>query len=296
MKKIFYLATLATFLSAEPSAFLAGDLDSPNPYGLTKDEKYIWQNRQDIKKLKKLVKSQQQIIKKQSSDLNKIKLQFLNYKMKVDNLTQQLNGINTILPLIDKMNMQMSSFKKDLNSTNSIVLDLQTELSNLKSEVKTNKVATNKHIDDIINLVEQLAKNLDNIQKSKSDFKKLSNAQIFSKALFYMKKGKFKQAREMFEYLYAKKYRPATTLFYLGEIRYKQGYYKIALAYYKKSIQTYPKPASFTPELLYHTGYSFERLGNIKAAKQSYQKIINDFPKSIFVKYAKKRLQKISSK
>jgi len=292
MKKIIYLIGLVTFLSAEPSAFLAGDLDSDNPYGLTKDEKYIWQNKQDIKELKKLIKSQQKIIAQQAATIQQLKLQMLNYKMKVDTLSQQLSGIQTILPVLDQNNVELQNLKQDLNNTNTILFALKDEVTTLKNQVDTNQKVNAENIKNILKLIDKLAKNL---KPKQTDFTTLPNNKIFDKALYYFKKGKYKQAREMFEYLYAKKYKPATTLFYLGEIRYKQGYYKLALGYYKKSIQTYPKPTKFTPELLYHTGYSFERLGNKEAAKKSYLKIINDFPKSIFVKYAKKRLQNLEN-
>ena len=65
MKKLFILPILASFSLAEPSAFEAGNLDSNTPYGLTKDETYIWQNKQDIKKLKQIIAKQAQQIKEQ---------------------------------------------------------------------------------------------------------------------------------------------------------------------------------------------------------------------------------------
>ena len=54
MKRLLILPLFISFSLAEPSAFEAGNLDSDTPYGLTKDEKYIWQNKQDIKKLKEI--------------------------------------------------------------------------------------------------------------------------------------------------------------------------------------------------------------------------------------------------
>jgi len=93
--------------------------------------------------------------------------------------------------------------------------------------------------------------------------------------------------------LYEKKYRLSETLFYLGEIKYRTAHYKESLAFYKKSISNTKKTTYFTDDLLYHTGYSFEKLHNKEAAKKSYMKLINDFPNSIFIKYAKSRLKNL---
>jgi len=39
----------------EPSAFGAGDLDAPNPYGLSSSEKHILKNQKDIKSLQNIL-------------------------------------------------------------------------------------------------------------------------------------------------------------------------------------------------------------------------------------------------
>jgi TolA-binding protein len=82
-------------------------------------------------------------------------------------------------------------------------------------------------------------------------------------------------------------------LFYLGEINYKNSKFKDAISFYKKSTQYLKKTQYFTDDLLYHTGYAFEKLKNYDAAKKSYLKLIHDFPKSTLAKYAKKRLENL---
>jgi len=297
MKKISLFLIVTNLLVAAPSAFLAGDIDSPNPYGLTKDEKYIWQNKQDIKTLQNIVHQQQKIISEQTKDLNKIKLQFLNYKMKIDTISQQLDGIKTILPNVNAINLNIQTLKQDLNATNSLMFSLKDEVNNLKNDIAQNKKVNNHNINTIINLVENLAKKIDkaniDINNKKNDFTNLPKSKILSKAIYYFNKSQFSKASKMFNYLYKQNYKKATILFYLGEIEYKKGLYKNALSFYKNSIKTYSKPTKFTPTLLYHTGYSLEKLGNKEAAKKSYLKLINDFPKSIFVKYSKKRLDNL---
>ncbi|NPA55852.1 MAG: tetratricopeptide repeat protein [Epsilonproteobacteria bacterium] len=291
MKKILFTIVTTSILSAEPSAFMAGDLNSPNPYGLTKDEQFIYQNKQNIQKL-------YSYLQQQHKEIEQLKLQLVNYKMSNDEIKQKLQGINSVLPSFDDIATQLATLKADLNNTNVALFALKDEVAKLKTTVDKNKKVTDKSIQTIIALVEKLAQNIDKMQHTPTkhpkttDFKSWKYPKVFNAALQHLKQGHFQKAAQMFSYLYAHNYKPATSLFYLGEIEYKQGNFKTALSFYKKSISLYPK-ASYTPELLYHAGYSFEKLGHKQSAKKSYLKIIKDFPKSMFVKYAKKRLKNL---
>jgi TolA-binding protein len=293
MKKVIFLSLFTGFLFAETSAFEAGNLDSPNPYGLTQDEKHILQNREDIKNLKELVVSQTKLLKKQQTEINRLKLKLLNYKMTLDLLKQKMAGVETLLPQFEKNGVDLEKLKKEFNQTQMATL-------NLEEVVKANQLREQNNTQRIINLIETLAQNLDKLENKfnsfknkKDDFKSLSKYKMFDKAISYFRKSEFSKAKEIFSYLYEKNYKPATTLFYLGEIEYKRGHFKNALAFYKNSIQKYPKNTFFTAELLYHTGYSLQKIGQKEAAKKSYLKIVNDFPDSIFVKYAKKRIESL---
>jgi len=312
MKQLFLLL-MVSFCFGEPSVFDAGNLDSNQPYGLSKDEKYIWKNIQSIKKLNKIVKIQSLQYKKQQKELNSCKLKLLDLKMKTDNLNQKIDGMETIFPYFDKLSIDLKTLKHEFNRTKTIVLSSVTDIVNLKNQVTQLKTDIN-NLQQIVNnnkdntkmvigLIDQLVLHIDKIDsklttlnkklKQNSDFRNLPKSVIFNKALNYFKVSQYTKAKEMFNYLYNQKYKPATSLFYLGEIEYKRGHYKQALSFYKNSVKEYPKSTSFTAELLYHTGYSFEKLNNPKAAKISYQKILNDYPDSIFVKYAKKRLDNL---
>jgi TolA-binding protein len=293
MKKFIILFLFISVSLAETSAFEAGNLDSPNPYGLTEDEKHILQNKEDIKNLKELVLSQTKLIKKQQTELNKLKVKLLNSKMKLDLLSQKMAGVETLLPAFEINIAEVKKLKKEFNQT-------KIETLNLKEIVKANQIVEQNNTQKIIQLVEILAKNLDKLEnkfnsfKNKKDnFKSLTKYSMFDKAIKYFRKGSFTKAKEIFSYLYEQNYKPATTLFYLGEIEYKRGRFKKALSFYKNSIQKYPKNTFFTAELLYHTGYSLQKIGQKEAAKKSYLKIIHDFPDSIFVKYAKKRIESL---
>ena len=299
MKKVLFSLISATFLLAEPSAFEAGNLDSPNPYGLTKDEKYILANKKNIQKLQKIILKQQNIINQNQKTTNNLKLKIVNFKLKLNLLSQKIDGINTVIGSIDGVNQKVSNLKQELNSTNAILFSLKDNFNKLQEVVNDNKKATDDNINTVIGLTEQIAKSVDALKqklnkiKNKVDFTTWSKKDIFNKAIYYFNNKNYAKSQKMFDYLYKNNYKSATSLFYLGEIEYKLGNYKNALAFYKKSIQKYPKKTRYMAQLLYHTGYSLERLSQKIAAKKSYLKIIKDYPKSIFVKYAKKRLNNL---
>jgi len=299
MKKLLLLL-ISTLSFAEVSVFEAGDLDSPHPYGLTKDEKYILKNKKEIEKLKKVIKQQSLIIETQKKELNKLKTSFIEYKQKVDNLAQDVAGIKTILPSfdnnvkeIDLLKKEISSLKQDLNISSINISTLSDSLNELKLVVYQNREKENNDTLKIINLIETLAKEIDSLKVKQHSFKDLKLIDIFKLALKDFKKKNYKKAQEKFYYLYTKKYRLSEVLFYLGEIEYREGNYKEALSFYKNSIKYMKKNSYYTDDLLYHSGYAFEKIKNIEAAKKSYKKLINDFPKSIFFKYAKHRLENL---
>ena len=298
MKKIFFLIIAINSLFGV-SAFEAGDLDSPNPYGLTKDEKYILKNKTDIQHLKNLIKSQQDTIKEQDKSLKRLKLQFLNYKMKMDTISQKLDGMSTIFPSFEKYNQEIISLKEDLNATNTIVFSLKDQINQLQTNIESNDKLDKENMKIVIGLVEQLAKRLDSMNrkviKRLSDFRTLPKDVIFSRAVSELKSRHFNRANAMFDYLYKHNYQPAKSLFYLGEVAYRIGQYSTALSYYKKAVKNGLKDDKLTPSLLYHTGYSFEKLNQPGIAKKSYLKLLKDYPNSIFVTYAKKRLQNLEN-
>ena len=291
MKKIIFLFGVV-FLQAAPSAFEAGNLDSDNPYGLTKDEKYIYKNKLDIKKLQKTILLQQKEIKN-------LKLQLVNVKMLLDSVTQKVNGMESVFSDIDNLNIEVAKLKTDSNVTKTTLGSLSTNLDILQArfeqinnEIQHNKQLTDKNIKTLADLIQKLANNLDKLQTKKTSFKNQDKQSLMDNAINYFKKSEFQKSEEILLYLQKKSYKLNEVDFYLGEIRYKTGDFKNALVYYKKSIKLLKnKQTYFVDDLLYHTAYSFQKLGNIEAAKKSYLKLIKDFPKSSLVKYAKKRLQ-----
>jgi len=290
MKKFFLL--LPIFIFADVNPFNAG-LNSPNPYGLTPDEKAILENKKNINSLKK------QIINL-NNRLDKFKIKLVSYDETINNLNDRLSALDSIISEIGVLKSQIDKLKKEQNQTmqNYIQLEkrvfnleqnaskIKIEINSIKETIKQIVKIQNDNFNYLKNAIQQILKNLNSSSKidKKSALKK-------AKAYFFGKQ--LNKAKELFEYTLSQNYYPATSSYYLGEIAFKQKRYKDALAYYKKSVELYPKKASFTARLLYHSGISFLKLGNKEAAKLSFQKILSDFPNSKYANLAKKELEKL---
>ncbi len=285
MKKLFFLIPI--FIWADINPFGAGNLNSNNPYGLTPQEKAILQNKKEIVKLK----SELDYLNNQ---ISQVKLNLSNYN---DIVNQKLAAFSTILNELNStknsvaiLNSECQQQKEEIKKLKQKINSLENNLSAVKTSLKEISKIQNENFNILKNAIEKISITIQSIQKSN---KPLSAKQAFIKAKRYFFSGKLNRAKNLFLLSMEKRYLPATSSYYLGEISYKKGKYKEALAYYKKSIEFYPNKTSFTPILLYHTGISFLQLGNKKAAKLTFEKLINDFPKSKYANFAKKELEKI---
>jgi TolA-binding protein len=292
MKKLFLFLPL--LLLAEVDPFSAG-LNSPTPYGLTPQEKAILSNKKKIETLNNEIKDLK-------SRLDKITIKLVNYDEAINSLNERLSAFNTLISEVDSTKQAIKKLQKDLNKTDEKNKELEERIKKLEEKVNilTGEVANikvsieeitkiqNENFKYLKNAIDLILKEIKNLKN-----KKLTPAEAMKKARAYFYSDKLDKARELFLYTLSKKYLPATSAYYLGEIEYKKGNYNKALAYYKKSVELYPKKTSFTERLLYHTAISFEKLGNKEAAKMTLQKIINDYPNSKYANLAKKELEKL---
>jgi TolA-binding protein len=319
-KVLFYILFFVTFVYS----FDTKDLEKEDINYLTQTEKYILKNLKSIKKLQTENSILKQKVLKQSNEIINIKKELQQYKLilqkerlKINTIVSRVDGMESIFPSFDKTSTNIISLKKDFYDFNSSVLKenniLKEKIVTLKNDISTlekSLIDSNKIIKDnyttMTSIIEKIAKEIDTLKKENislkeklnkksNDFRKKSKYIIFNLAKVAYDKKEYNKSYEMFDYLLKEEYKPATSSFYIGEIYYyKQGDYKTALKFYKKSIEYYPKPASFTDKLLYHTGYSLEKIGKKNSAIRSYKKLIKEYPKSGLVDYAKKRLLQLT--
>ncbi|WP_200762429.1 tetratricopeptide repeat protein [Nitrosophilus alvini] len=312
MKKALIFISL--FLSfafgrGEPSAFGAGDLESPEPYGLTQSEKYILQNKKAIQKLQS---SQSRLQMK----IQEIEEKVEGVKSIVEGIDQNLNSLKVKLEEfseneskkqkeIENLKERITVIEDDLNKTITLqnenynqIKTVLKELTSLIDSINTSYVSKEEFKSELEKLNQDYKKRLARVEKEikkelkKRKIAKKDNATLFKEAKKLYREKKYDTAREYFETLIKNAYKPATSNFYIGEICYYQKKYECAIEHYKKSASLYSK-SSFMPTLLLHTAISLERIGEKDKAKTFYQNLIENFPDSKAAKIAKKNLQKI---
>ncbi len=283
MKKALFFLPLI-LLASDINPFGAGNVNSNNPYGLTPDEKAIVANKKSISKLEY---ETEQI----NSSLNTLKLRMNSYDEVING---KLASFNTILNELNQTQSNYLALKSKINDMNETVNNLENRINSVENEISTLKETLNAVVDNQNKNMQYVKKALTDIYTQLKNLKRpLSVDEAFNKGRNLFFAGKLNKAKEYFLYSLSKKHLPATSAYYLGEIAYKQKKYNEALAYYKKSVNLYPKKTSFTSTLLYHTAISFEKSGNKKLAKLTLKKIISDFPNSKYTNLAKKELEKL---
>lgn len=307
MKK-FLLLFSASLAFAEPSAFSAGDLNSNNPYGLTETEKHILKNKKEISSLQKQLENQEKSLKKlieqQDEIIKKLSFSLREEKLKVKLLKDRVDGFESMLPSFDEVMTKVLSLSKESESIQQKIIDLyslnqKNELF-VKEEMQKNLLLQNKNIENLSTIIEKIANEIDTIKNDLTQVKKkstkttLSNSETLKLGITKVKEKEWNKAIELFDTLIKRRYKPATSNYYLGEVEYYRGNFETALGFYKKSIKIYSETAYFTPQLLYHAGVSFEKTGKKKQAYATFQKLLQTAPSSGFVKYAKERMEKLN--
>jgi len=268
MKKIILIGCVclsSLLYSDEPSAYGAGDIDSPNPYGLTKTERDVLANRRAIQDLKNRVAEQQ-------------------------------NRIDGLITIIDGLNKKVISLKEELKNNSELIrkigddnktYSMLLELGQMVDQINNNYVSreelkealegsrTVQRRDDTISYPQ--GGNIDNIST------------IYRRGVQLFSQRNYNLAKEKFEETLARNYKKASSSYYLGEIAYYTKNYPEAIKYYKQSASLYDN-ASYMPILYLHTAISLARDGQKEQARNFFQFIIDSYPNTKAANIAKKNL------
>jgi TolA-binding protein len=289
MRSFIFLSFSAALLSAsEPSVFGAGDLNNPNPYGLTHEEKLILENKKEIQTV-----------------LQKSKAQ----TAKVETVTERLDGMQGILEgLSERSNEQalilqrlQDKLKVDENGSANIeslavqvgansesILQFKTllgELSVIVDEINGNYVTK----EQFAQIIKQLKINL---PESSAPIGKIPDASLEKEAQKLFSQKKYTEAQRVYEQMVEKKIKTPEAYYMIGETFFERGVYKEAIAHYKQSASLNEK-AFYMPTLLLHSGISMEKLGDKNTAKAFYQTALHKFSGTGAAKEAQERLSKI---
>ena len=290
-----------TLFSAEPSAFGAGNLNNPKPYGLTSSEEVILENKKNLRNV--VVKSNNQANKVDSirdridglqdiieglaikSQENKINLQKLSQKN-----SEELDSSNEYEKRLSEISQKNS---QSIDEVKSVMAELSSLVNSINSTYVT-KQEFNAMVDDVNKFKDLVAKELKSTATPvKSKFSGMENAEIYNKAKAFYDKKYYTDAIEHYSYLIDHNYKPATAHYMIGEMKYYRKNYSEAIAYFKKSASLY-SDASYMPTLMLHTAVSMENTGDKQNAKSFYNAIIAKYPDTKYAKNAKKYLSSMN--
>ena len=116
---------------------------------------------------------------------------------------------------------------------------------------------------------------------------------LYNNAIADLKEGNYVMAvMELNEFLTMFKDSPMAddAQYWLGECYYGKKEYAKAIPEFEKVERNYPKGDQLVPAL-FKMGRSYEELGEKKKAKVIFQRIVNEFPKSMEAKIAQDRLK-----
>jgi len=284
-------------LAAEPSAFGAGDLTSPEPYGLTSNEQVILETK------KKLT----QVAQKSSSQASQL-----------DSLRERIDGLQSIVESLSRKShnnkITVQKLKEDTEqafvnsneyqtrvseSVTQNTQDIETlkvaisEMSKLLDDINAHYVSKsefNALVDDVNKFKSLMAQELKSKKRSSNKkSSKISSAELYNLAKKNYDKKYYTKAIANYEELIRRKYKPAYAHYMIGEMNYKRKNYAKAISYFKKSSQLYSK-AKYMPTLMLHSAISMDKTGDHSHAKAFYKAIIAKYPNSKEAEIAKEKL------
>ena len=294
MRKILLSSILVLCASyggtQEPSAFGAGDLDSPEPYGLSESERHILKNRRAIEALQKTLLKQQQIVQENRERIDGLQSIIEGWNSKIRTFENSIRKLDDLNRSVSELEAKSEALAKSQNENFEQIRTVLQELGTLIDSINE-KYVDKERFDALESAFLQFKESYESFLK-KADLSGKPNAEIFKEAKKLFRNRRYDEAKTYFSYLIKNHYKPATSNYYLGEIAYKKGRYKDAIAYYKRSASLYDK-SSFMPTLLLHTAISLQRIGDKEQAKQFYNSLISLYPKSKAAAVAKKNLSKL---
>jgi len=271
MKKIIlygFIGLSSLLYAYEPSVYGAGDMDSINPYGLTKTEQAVLDNKKTLQKLYNTVKDQQR---------------------KIEGLTTLIEGQNKeILSLKEDVKVisnKPEPVKEDVNQTYSLLLELGQMIDNINntyvSRDELKKALAGSRVQQLESSTSSMSSSSPTIQGNSADTYR-EGVQLFAKR-------SYNASREYFLQSLSESYKPASSNYYLGEIAYYTRNYKDAVAYYKQSASLYDQ-ASYMAVLYLHTAISLDKNGEKGQAQGFFQYVIDNYPNTKASSIAKKRI------
>jgi TolA-binding protein len=289
---------MITLEAQEVSAFGAGDLSSPNPYGLTSAEESILNNKNKSDKLDtniKIVNNSLELINERMDGLNTI----------IDGDSQKLHTTtNTLKTFIEKYNIDIKFLNKNDSNTKLVIDKLSKDqallLGNQEKLTKNMKTLNKlqKKIQKVVNSINskyvsdnELKSNMNQFV-TKLEFESLlvllneipqiklkSQINLMDEANKLYKDHNYTKAISIYNKLLLEKYKPAELNYIIGQIYFDTKKYKKSISFFKASALL-RDDAWWMPKLLLNSAISLENTNDIDSAASFYSILIEKYPKS----------------
>lgn len=290
MRSLVHISLLlsSALLASEPSVFGAGDLNNPNPYGLTHEEKLILENKKEI----------QSVIQKNSAQNAKVETvaeRLDGMQGIIEGLSQRSNEQTLVLQKLQEKvgsesnaSLSLSDLQKQVSANTENIVQLKTlleELSRVVDDINANYVTK----EQFAALIKQLKVSIPDTSASMGT---MSNGALEKEANRLFDQKQYADAQKYFEQMVQKKHKVAEALFMIGETQFERKNYKEAIGSYKESASRNEK-AMYMPTLLLHSGQSMEKTGDKATAKAFYQATVSKYSGTGAAKEAQERLSKL---
>ena len=224
--------------SAEPSAFGAGDLDNPQPYGLSSSEKVVLENKNEIQSIATKTKNQifqidsmreridglQSVVENltRNSHQNKIDLGHLKEKF-ISDLNNTSEYQKRLSDIVEKSSSQINEMNLSLEQLDSLVKKIEVSF--------ISKDEFNGLVNDFNNFKTLLKKEFKTVKKEE---KTRTNWEISKDAEANFEKKRYSSSINDYQYLIEQKFKPAYAHYMIGEMKFKRKNYAEAISYFKK--------------------------------------------------------------
>jgi TolA-binding protein len=304
LNRIQYKFILICFLSIvtldaeEISAFGAGDLSSPNPYGLTSVEESVLKNKNKSDKLDtniKTVNNSLESINERMDGLNTV----------IEGDSQKLHTTtNTLKTFIEKYNIDIKFLNKNDNNIKLTIDKLSTDqallLENQEKLTQNMKILNNlqKKLQKVINSINSKYVSDNELKSNKNQFititefnrllislgkspivTKKSQINLMDEANLLYKDHNYTKALSIYNKLLLENYKPAESNYMIGQIYFNTKKYKKSISFFKASALLRDN-AWWMPKLLLNSAISLENTNDIDSAASFYNILIEKYPKS----------------
>jgi|GEM_PF-106803 len=295
LKSLKYTAlsfgAVSALLASEISVFDAGNINTDTPYGLTENEKVLFEQRQQIQKLSRELAQMRSQYEQLDSQMQGVRSVLDGTASKVGQSDAQAR---TLERRVEALDGNLSALRQEINRLRQYAQQTRTVQETNNERVRTVLGEISLLIDSInssyapksqVDKLAQRVEELESPNRSQTSFidssalESKEGAVLIKEALEHFEAGRLDESRIRYEILVTKNYMPARSNYYLGEIAYKQEQWRTAIKHYKISIDLYDK-ADYIPRLLYHTAISFDKIGEPSNANRFYNALKTNYPDS----------------